>query len=99
MERLNCDVRPIQSAFQAAPKVFEGLSVNLAVYISLKMINDLVCVFIFNGQICGMFVGVKLRSFFDGFLNGRTQRVFTTIWDYLGLHFTPAMEHSHHDSF
>jgi hypothetical protein len=40
-----------------------------------------------NGQICGMLTGIKLRSFFDGFLNGRTQCVFPSIS--IGISDTP----------
>jgi len=44
VERLNRDVSTSQAALQERPEVFHALSVNLSVYILLKVINELVLV-------------------------------------------------------
>jgi len=91
VERLNRDVSTSQAALQERPEVFHALSVNLSVYILLKVINELVLV-LGKAQIPIELVGHELGTSLNKIAHSTVNGGILTISDDSRLNLTATLK-------
>src|SRR4051794_35182319 len=75
------------SALQETPEIFQTVSVNLAINVTLCMIDNLMDVLFVQAPIRMAIIGRQVRTRFNIFLHHGVKGVFLTIWNYLSPHF------------
>src|SRR5947208_6195552 len=98
MERLDRDVRPVQSTFQQTPKVFHALHVNRAINVLFEMVNNLVRVIIADGKrIRSQFIRVDHRALVNHIRDCVSQRILAAVGNHSSAYHPVAFQHSHND--
>ncbi len=97
VERLNVDVRSLESALEQAPEVFESVRVNLSVHIALSMVNRLVDeVLVIQSLIGHGSVSVDRARCFDVSANLSLQVALFASGNDIGVNLAPALQDAHH---
>src|SRR5665213_730210 len=96
VERLNRNIRALQSALQERPEVFHPVRVNLTIHVSLCMIDDLMSVFI-KTVIRFQFVAVDGRSRFNVLADMCLNGWLTPIGNDRGADFSVTLKNGGHD--
>src|ERR1700722_13640345 len=97
MKRFHANVGARNTALEKAPEVLNPISMNLAIYVLLRMVDDFMCVLILQRFVGIVFVAVKKRVKSDVFVNVFSQGRGLTIGDDLGAYMSSAFNHSKHD--
>src|SRR5258706_11113012 len=71
MKWLDTNIRALDRTLEKRPVILKSVRVNLAVNVSLRVIDDAANVFIFHLVIAGMRIGVDARTLFDVFTHSR----------------------------
>src|SRR5208282_2579325 len=93
MKRLDANIRPIQSALEQAPEVFDALSVNAPLDVAFHVIDDVVSEVWRQPHVTGELVSHQFRSFRNGFANGRVRDNLVAISSYFGAYFSATFQH------
>src|ERR1700722_4640888 len=86
MKRFHANVGARNTALEKAPEVLNPISMNLAIYVLLRMVDDFMCVLILQRFVGIVFVAVKKRVKSDVFVNVFSQGRGLTIGDDLGAY-------------
>ncbi len=97
MKRLDRNVSPFQSAFQETPEIFESVCVNLSVHIGVRVIDDVVNVFVAQSEVCAPFIGRKLRSRFHVFSHYGLNGMAFAVLDNFRSDMTTTFKNANHD--
>ena len=100
VERLDVDVRSLESAFEQTPEVFEAVGMNLPINVAFSMVNRLVSEGLviqpLIGQKC---VGVDRTVCFDVSANLRLQVVLPASGNDVGPDLAATFQNSHNSGF
>src|SRR5208282_5669657 len=99
MERLDRNVSPVQLPLEQTPKVFDPICMYSAVYIALKMIDDLMDVIGIHGHVCGVLIGIDQSANVNVGEDRIAQRRLAAIWNHFGANLSVAFQHSHDNCF
>src|SRR5437016_8675997 len=69
VKRFDAHIGPTNTALQEAPEIFESISVNLAIDVSLGMVNDLMRIFAREAIIGQQGIAIECRTSFNVLLN------------------------------
>src|SRR5205807_136959 len=76
MKRLYSNVGSTKAALKQRPEVFDAVSVNIALYVALKMIHDQMGVVFLKSQIVAKFVGHNPSSRHDAIFDNLVHHLF-----------------------
>src|ERR1041385_152829 len=100
MERFHGNIGSFESTLQQAPEIFQTVSVNLAIYVTLCMIDNLVSVIFVQSPIRVAIIGRELRAKLNMFFHHRVKGALFAIWNYQSFHFASiTLKESSNDSF
>ena len=100
VEGFNAHIRSLESALQQTPEIFQTVCVNLPVYVTFRMIHDLMNVLLIQSPIRVAIIGRQVRAKLNIVLHHSVKGAFVTIWNYLRSHFASAtLKESSNDGF
>jgi hypothetical protein len=99
MERFNGNISTMQTALYKRPEIFDAVSVDFPMHVSLSMVHDLMNVIFVESPISVKIVSVQSGSGFDVLFNQSLQGAHRTILNYLSLDFAIFFQHASDNNF
>lgn len=94
VERLDTDVRSVQSALQQAPEVFHAVRMDLSLDIGFRVIDNLVRVILAQSKVGNHFVRVQMGTRFNVLMNGRDHAQILRVLDHASTDFAATLQHA-----
>src|SRR5438874_13249526 len=86
MKKFDRNISPFDAALEQRPKVFQSVSVNVPFRVTLRVINDLMHIFIGQLVVRAQRIGENFASLFNILANGRINVVSSDAFNNLASH-------------